>query len=91
MMLRIFLGILLGFSACALPWLATILLGGLLVAKYEKYYEIVPIFFLNDAIYGVSEPRFFGFPFLMTLIATVMVLLSFFVRSRMFESAFIRR
>ena len=86
MALRIAVAVLLLIPACALPVVVTIVFGIFALVLYKDFYELVPIFFLNDALYGISMHRFAGFPFVMTLLAIVLVLLSVFLRRSLFDT-----
>ncbi len=87
MALRIAVIVLLLISACALPVLVTI--GGGIIALYffKNFYELVPIYFVNDILYGVPEHRFASFPFVMTLLAVVLVAASIVLRKTLFDQS----
>lgn len=91
MALRIAAVILIFISACAFPVWVTIVLGAACFAYFKNFYEIVPLFLVNDAVYGISGARFFGFPFIMTLIAVIGVALSMLARNYFFDAAFSRK
>ena len=91
MALRIAAVIFIFLSACAFPVYVTIVLGILCLVFFKNFYEIVPLFFVNDAIYGISGARFFGFPFTMTLIAALGLAISMVVRKYFFDAAFARK
>lgn len=84
MVYRILFAVLLLISAAAFPALVTILLGIAGLILYRNFYEIVPLFFVNDALYGISQSRFLGIPFVMTVLAIVLVLIAGFLRNRLF-------
>lgn len=78
-------GILL-ISVCVFPVWVTILLALGSLVLFDHFYELVPLFFLHDALYSTGLERYFSFPFCMTVLAVVLVYLSVFLRKHMFES-----
>lgn len=84
MVYRILFAVLLLISASAFPVVVTILLGIIGIFLYRNFYEIVPLFFVNDAVYGIAESRFFGIPFVMTLLGFVLIVTAGFLRTRLF-------
>ena len=90
MIWRILAILLLLISACSFPYIITILLGVLFLVVFNTFYEIIPIFFINDMLYGVSQVHFFGFKYCMTLLSVALVLLSMFFKKYIFEGSFIR-
>lgn len=91
MALRIAAVIFIFLSACAFPVYITILLGIACLVFFKNFYEIVPLFFVNDAIYGISGGRFWGFPFAMTIIAASGLVVSMLVRKFFFDAGFARK
>ena len=77
-------------SACAFPYILTILFGVLFLVMFDTFYAIIPIFFTHDMLYGATESHFFGFPYCMTLLAVVLVLISLFFKKFIFEGSFMR-
>lgn len=86
MPLRIFCTIFLLISVCAFPLFFTVAIGLFAIVWFRDYYEIIPLAFLNDVLYGLPMERFFSFPYVMTLIAVVLVLASMLVRRQMFNA-----
>lgn len=72
-------------SAVAFPFWLTVLLGIGGVLYFRKFYEIIPIFFVNDVLYGVSESRYFHFAYLMTVFAVLLFVLVERFRSKLFR------
>ena len=91
MAIRIAVVVLLLISACAFPAVVTI--GGGIIALYffKNFYEIVPIFFVNDVLYGVPQHRYASFPFVMTLLSAALVAASVILRRTLFDQSFPRR
>jgi len=77
-------------SACSFPYIITILLGILFLIIFKNFYTIIPVFFVNDMLYGVSQSHFFHITYAMTLLAIVLVMLSIFFKKYIFEGSFIR-
>ena len=90
MIWRIIAGIVLLVSACAFPVILTVLFGVLFLIVFKRYYEIIPIFFVNDMIYGVVQTHVWIFGYRMTMFAIGLVLLSIFFRKFIFEGSFLR-
>ena len=91
MALRIAAAVLLLISACALPVVFTIAGGIIALMFFKGFYELVPIFFVNDILYGIPEHRYGWFPFGMTLLAVVLIAVSMLLHRSLFDQAFIRR
>ncbi len=87
MSLRTFCTIFLFFSACAFPLYFTLAVGLFAVIWFRDYWELVPLYFLNDALYGVPLERFHGVPFVMTIAAALAVGIASVVRRRAFGAA----
>lgn len=85
MSLRIVCTIFLIISACAFPLFFTVGIGLFSIIWFRNYTEIIPIAFLHDVLYGIATTRYFSFPYVMTVLAVALVLLSMFVRSKMFD------
>jgi hypothetical protein len=71
-------------SAVAFPLFLTVPIGIFCLYRFPLFYEIVPIFFIHDVLYGVANPRFFGIPYVMTLFAIIGVALVAGVRKSLF-------
>ena len=77
-------------SVCVFPvWVTFLLAIGALVL-FDHFYELIPLFFVNDALYSTALSRYASFPFCMTVVAVVLVYLSIFLRKHMFDSAHLR-
>ena len=76
--------------ACYFPVILTLLFGILFLVIFKKFYEIIPIFFVNDMLYSVPRAHFFGFHYMMTLIAVILVVISIYFKKYIFEGSFIR-
>ena len=90
MIWRIFSVAILLVFACYLPVILTLLFGVLFLVMFNKFYEIIPIFFVNDMLYSVPRAHFFGFHYTMTLIAVVFVVISINFKKYIFEGSFMR-
>ncbi len=86
MHLRIFCTIFLLLSVCAFPVYFTLAIGIFAAVWFRNYYELIPLYFLNDMLYGAPLSHFFRFPYVMTVIAFVLVLGSIVVRKQVFEN-----
>lgn len=82
---RIFCTIFLVISACAFPLFFTIGIGLFAIVWFRSYYEIIPIMFLHDVLYGIPMHRFHSFAYVMTLAALALVAASVAVRRHMFD------
>jgi hypothetical protein len=87
MPLRTLCTIFLFISACAFPLFFTIGVGLFSVIWFKNYYELIPLWFLNDALYGVPLSHFHSLPYVMTLAAVVLVLCAKFVRSQVLDTS----
>ncbi len=86
MISRVLFSLLLIVSASAFPVFITIILGIIGLVLYKNYYELIPIFFIHDVLYGVPRTRYFGFMFVMTAFAFVLVLLAGLLRKQLFHT-----
>ncbi len=86
MVLRILFSTLLLVSACALPVWLTLALALIGLVLFHNLYELVPIFFIHDVLYGVSLARYFHFPYVMTLAALGALVLSTWLRGIFFRN-----
>lgn len=73
-------------SVCAFPVFFTIAIGLFSVIWFRNYYELIPLYFLNDALYGIPLHHFFLFPYAMTVVAIVLVFASVLIRRQLFDS-----
>ncbi len=80
MSLRLFCTLFLVLSVCAFPFFFTAGIGIFAIVWFRGYFEIIPIVFLSDVLYGVPLHRFLFFPYVTTLIALVCVLFSVLIR-----------
>lgn len=87
MSLRLFCTIFLLISVCAFPLFFTVGMGLFGIVWFRDYYEAIPLAFLGDAIYGVPLARFHSFPYVMTLVATVLVFAAVLVRRQMSDGS----
>lgn len=85
MSLRTFCTIFLLISVCAFPLYFTIAMGIFCVVWFENYYELIPLYFLHDVLYGIPFPHFFHFSYVSTIFAIVLVCVSIFVRKNAFN------
>ena len=83
MSLRLFCTIFLVISVCAFPFFFTFAIGVFAIVWFRGYYEIIPIAFLGDVMYGIPMNRFFSFPYAMTLVGAVLVVASIIVRKQL--------
>ncbi len=86
MPLRIFCTIFLIISACAFPLYFTLAIGLFSIVWFSRYYELIPIYFLHDVLYGVPLHHFLNFPYVMTIFAIVLVYGSAIVRKQLFQN-----
>ena len=84
MVYRILFAVLLLISVSVFPAIVTIVLGVIGLIVFKNFYELVPLFFVHDAVYGISQNRFFGIPFVMTLTALILVVVTGIIRKRLF-------
>ena len=73
-------------SACAFPLFFTVAVGIFAIVWFRGYYEIIPIAFLHDVLYGVSLTRFAHISYVMTIMAVVLVLASVIIRKQVFDA-----
>ena len=90
MIWRILAAIVLIIMAFSFPVILTILFGILFLVLFKSFYEMVPIFFLSDVLYAAPQIHFFNFQYCMTLLAMILVLISYFFRTYIFEGSFMR-
>lgn len=86
MPLRLFCTIFLIVSIVAFPAYFTIAIGLFSIVWFRNYYEAIPIAYLGDALYGIPMDRFFSFPYVMTLSATLLVLAAMLVRRQILDT-----
>ena len=86
MSLRIFCTIFLLISVCAFPLYFTIAIGLFAIVWFDAYYELIPLYFLHDMLYATPMYRFHGFELVMTLVATIVVLLSIRIKKQLFST-----
>ena len=91
MAIRIAVVVLLLISACALPVAVTLILGIMALFFFKNFYELIPVFFINDILFGLPEHRYGSFPFVMTALAVVLVAASVLLRRTLFDRSFSRR
>ena len=80
---RIILDILLLLSAIIMPFWFTVIFALILLFYFERFYEIIPIFFLIDLLYGVPEQRFLTVVIVSLLIAIVVYFLSDILKNKL--------
>ena len=80
---RIILDILLLLSAILMPFWFTVIFALILLFYFERFYEIIPLFFLMDLLYGVPEQRFLGVVIVLTIISIVVYFLSGILKSKL--------
>ena len=85
MLFRVFCTIFLLISVCALPLFFTIAMGLFCVVWFEGYYELIPLYFLNDVLYGAKLLQYHSFGYVMTLSAVILVGVSIFIRKHLFN------
>lgn len=83
---RLVCTIFLVISACAFPLFFTIGVGLFSVIWFKNYYEIVPVAFLSDVLFGVPLERFYSFQYVMTLGSIVILSIAIVVRRQMFDN-----
>jgi hypothetical protein len=83
---RIALSILMLVSAVAFPVFILLILGIVGLILYKNFYEIVPLYFINDVMYAIPQSRFLGFTFVMTALAIVLIFVAHFLHRRVFQS-----
>lgn len=86
MALRIVCGIVLLASAVYFPIYLTFLIALFCLYRFNTYYELPVIFFIHDTLYGIAEPKFFGFRYVMTIVALLLVFIVARVRKYVFNS-----
>jgi hypothetical protein len=84
MQLRIFCTLFLLLSVCALPLYFTIAIGLFSVIWFRAYYELIPLYFLHDMLYGITLERLHGFTLVMTLCAVIAVAISIRLKREFF-------
>ncbi len=87
MPLRTFCTIFLFFAVCAFPLYFTVAVGLFSVIWFRDYWELIPLYFLHDALYGVPLERFHSIPLVMTITAAVAVAIVALVGRRAFGAA----
>lgn len=65
------------------PWWIVGISIAILSLYFSKYYEIIGAGFLIDLVYGAPVAYFFGFPYTVTLIATVFFIVVQYIKSRL--------
>ena len=71
---RIFAIIILFVSVTAAPHPITIVLVAVCVFLFPRFWEAVAFGVFLDALYGVSEPHWFGFQFIYTFLILVLII-----------------
>jgi hypothetical protein len=84
MSLRTFCTIFLLISACAFPFYFTLAIGLFAVVWFKNYYELIPLYFLHDVVYGVPLAHFYSFSYITTLIGILFVCASVVIRKTVF-------
>ncbi len=87
MPLRLFCTLFLLISVCAFPLFFTVGIGLFSIVWFRDYYEVIPLAFLGDAVYGVALHRFHSFPYVMTLAATLAVFAAMIVRRQLLANS----
>jgi hypothetical protein len=82
---RIIFTVVLLIAVCALPIYVSAVLAIIGLCLFKDFYEVIPIFFLHDVLFGIPLHRFFAFPYVMTLLATIGVLLSGWLQKMFFR------
>ena len=86
MPLRIACTIFLFISVSAFPLFFTLGVGLFSVIWFRNYYELIPLYFLHDVLYGVPMHRFFNVPYSMTIAACACVCLAVVIRTQVFDA-----
>ena len=86
MTFRLLCTIFLVVSAVAFPLYFTLAVGVFAAVWFRTYWELVPIYFLNDILYGAPLARFAHVPFVMTILALILVFVSTFVHKQLFDT-----
>jgi hypothetical protein len=86
MPLRLACTIFLLISVCAFPLFFTLGIGLFSIVWFRGYYEAIGIAFVSDSLYGVALMRFHSFPYIMTVAAAILVILSVVLRRQFFVS-----
>jgi hypothetical protein len=72
----------LGLAVFTLPWWVTFAIAVLFLVRFSGY-EILFWGFVMDVLYGASLPGFFGFPFMGTAGAALLLMVSFLIKRRL--------
>ena len=73
------------FSAVLLPWWATVALGIFGLAYFESYVVAITGGLLMDFLFGVSEPRLFGFAYIYAAVFAVLSCIAWYLNHAILE------
>jgi hypothetical protein len=73
MVIRILFGIALALSIVIFPLYISLILALVGLYFFEPYYELIPIFFLSDIVYGTETGRYGEYTIITGLLAIILV------------------
>lgn len=82
---RIVCAVILLVSATTLPLWVTVAISLFCLYKFPNFYELIPIYFIHDSLYGIPLDRFFNFPYVMTAVSFVVVFATIYIRKQLFQ------
>ncbi len=85
MLTRVLLGIAFLFSALFLPWWLTICIGIFAIVLFRMYAVVIFGGFLMDMLFGIPEPRLFGFSCIYTAVFVILALIAWFLDRAILE------
>ena len=68
-----------------MPWWVSLLFLSAAIFYFPKYYEAVFAAFLMDVLYAAPEPKFFGFLFVSTAAAILILILAEYAKKNFFR------
>ncbi len=72
-------------SAVLLPWWGTVALGIFGLAYFEAYLTVIVGGLFMDILFGVSEPRLFGFSYIYAAVFTLLAVTAWYLNRAILE------
>lgn len=85
MILRLCATLVFFLSSILLPWYVPVFLGGLLIALWGGYVEVIIGGIIMDTLFGTSIPLLYGFAYLYTALFVALSLMAMVLRRMMIE------
>lgn len=81
--LRILTSIFLLFSILFMPFWMSVILALAAMIYFSIFWEVIPIFFLSDLLYGVKETKFSGAIFISFMMVIVILIIIEIVKKKL--------